>query len=294
MLNFLGALNKQCISALFNLNLEKPTIMKKYKLVLMTFLISVGMVGCSEDDVNKEEGMAHISVELTDAPGEYEEVWVEIVDVMVKRMETANEEEGWESLPEVRTGTVDLLTLTGGETELLADTEIPAGNLNQMRLVLGENNRIVVDGVSYTLTTPSAQKSGLKMQVDRELVTDIEYKFILDFDVDKSIVKAGNSGNYNLHPVLRLSAEAESGSISGTVHPNEQRSLVVAEDGETSVSAFTDKDGHFKLNGLPEGTYRITVTPDEESRRTSVVVNNVDVVVGQTTVLEDVLFLPQG
>jgi hypothetical protein len=31
---------------------------------------------------------------------------------------------------------------------------------------------------------------------------------LLDFDVARSVVKAGNSGNYNLHPVINVSTEA--------------------------------------------------------------------------------------
>lgn len=268
--------------------------MRKYRFILMAFLISVGFTACSDDDSgNVAEEMARISVELTDAPGDYEEVWVEVEDVMIKRENSESEEEGWESLEGVRTGTYDLLTLTGGETQLLADSEIPAGYLSQMRLVLGDNNSIVVDGTSLTLKVPSGQTSGLKLQVNKELEADIEYNFILDFDVDKSVVKAGESGNYNLHPVLRLSAIAETGSIVGSVHPTEFRSLVVAQNGDISVSAFTNDEGDFKLNGLPEGSYRLTVTPDEESGNTTTVVNNVKVIAGSVTELEDVIFLEE-
>lgn len=268
--------------------------MKKHKFVLMTFLISLGLVSCSDDDSNGEgDNTARISVELTDAPGDYEEVWVEVEDVMIKREATENEEEGWESLENVRTGTYDLLTLTGGNTELLADTEIPAGYLSQMRLVLGDNNRIVVNGISQTLDTPSGQTAGLKLQVDKELEADIEYNFILDFDVDQSIVKAGETGNFNLHPVLRISAVAESGSIFGSVHPTDVSALVVAENGGATVSAYTNEDGDFKLNGLPAGTYKITVTPDAESDYIFTVVNNVKVEVGTITELQDVIYLPE-
>jgi hypothetical protein len=268
--------------------------MKKYKFVLMTLLFSVGLVSCSDDDSNgTTEETARLSVELTDAPGDYEEVWVEVEDVMIKREANENEEEDWESLDNVRTGTYDLLTLTGGKTQLLADTEIPAGYLSQMRLILGDNNTIVVNGVSQTLKTPSGQTSGLKLQVNKELEADIEYKFILDFDVDKSVVKAGESGNFNLHPVLRLSAVAETGSISGSVHPTDVQALVVAENANASVSAFTDEEGNFKLNGLPAGTYKLTVTPDAESTYLFKVVNNVKVEVGNVTELEDTIYLPE-
>ncbi|WP_424492646.1 DUF4382 domain-containing protein [Salinimicrobium sp. GXAS 041] len=269
--------------------------MKKYSIAFMSFFLSLLAVGCSEDDNSgRNEETSRITVELTDAPGDYEEVWVEVEDVMVKREASDDGEEGWISLEGVRTGTYNLLTLTGGETELLAETEISAGFISEMRLVLGENNTVVVDGVSYDLQTPSAQQSGLKLQVDKELEADIEYNFIMDFDVDQSVVKAGASGNYNLHPVLRLSAMAETGSIMGTIHPTNITSLVVAENASTTVSAYTNSEGEFKLNGLPQGTYKLTVTPDVGSNFKFSVVNNVQVEVGSITELPDVIFLPEG
>ncbi len=268
--------------------------MKKYSIAFMSFFLSLLVVGCSEDDDSgNNDETSRITVELTDAPGDYEEVWVEVEDVMIKRETSGDGEEAWISLDGVRTGTYNLLTLTGGETELLADTEIPSGYLSEMRLVLGENNTVMVDGVSYDLQTPSAQQSGLKLQVDKELETDIEYNFIMDFDVDQSVVKAGESGNYNLHPVLRLSAVAETGSIMGTIHPTNVTSLVVAENGTSTVSAYTNGDGEFKLNGLPAGTYKLTVTPDVDSSYNLSVVNNVQVQVGSITELPDVIFLPE-
>lgn len=267
--------------------------MKKYT-ILMSFFISLGFIGCSEDEsAGNAEETARLTVELTDAPGDYEEVLVEVEDVMINREASGDEEGGWVSLDDVRTGTYDLLTLTGGKTQLLADAEIPAGYLDQIRLVLGDNNSIVVDGVAYDLKTPSAQQSGLKLQVDQELEGGIEYNFILDFDVDESVVKAGESGNYNLHPVLRLSAIAETGSISGTVHPTDVTALVVAENGEAKVSAYTNEEGEFKLNGLPGGTYKVTVTPDEESAYNIAIVNNVEVEVGSVTELQEVIYLPE-
>ncbi len=270
--------------------------MKKYQLFLLTLLFAGGFIACSSDDdsVDESVGTARVSVELTDAPGNYDEVWVEIVDVMVQ-LETESElagvdEEGWISLGNIKTGTYDLLTLTGGMTELLADSEIPAGNLQQMRLVLGSGNEIVVDGVSYTLKTPSADQSGLKLNVNEELEAGQHYNFILDFDVAQSVVKTGDTGNYNLKPVIRVSAEENSGTIVGSVHPTSETVLVTAQNSTTTVSAYSGAEGKFQLHGLPEGTYKVTITPGEESGFPEQVINDVKVEVGNTTDLE-VIFM---
>lgn len=88
----------------------------------------------------------------------------------------------------------DLLELTRCVDLLLVDNfDIPSGTLHQIRLVLGDINTIVIDGQTYLLMTPSAEQSGLKIQINQELESDFNYTFILDFDAHQSIVTAGNS-----------------------------------------------------------------------------------------------------
>ncbi|MBF6607147.1 MAG: DUF4382 domain-containing protein, partial [Flavobacterium sp.] len=175
---------------------------------------------CSSDDDNGStaDGTSRVKVRMTDAPGDYEQVNVEVIDVKVKSTTDAGDD-GWVSIGNVTPQIYNLLDLTGGVTVLLADSEIPSGHLGQIRLILGDNNTVVKNGQTYELNTPSAQQSGLKLQVNQHLEADLVYDFLIDFDVDASVVEAGNSGNYNLHPVLRVSTETSTGSIRGIVLP---------------------------------------------------------------------------
>jgi hypothetical protein len=151
-------------------------------------------------------------------------------------------------------------------------------------LVLGEHNTVVKDGTTYPLKTPSAQQSGLKLQVNQTLVSGATYDFLLDFDVEHSVVvQAGGSGNYNLHPVIRVSTTATSGAIKGIVNPIAVQSLVSVQVGDATVSAYTNELGAFQLNGIPAGTYTVTITPDVSSALPPLVVPNVVVVNGQIT-----------
>lgn len=151
----------------------------------------VGFASCSDDD-KPTEGNARMSVKLTDAPGDYDAVYVDVRDVVIK----TNGSETETSIGQVNAGVYNLLELTGGASVLLVDDEIPAGTVSQIRLVLGDNNTVVIDGQTYPLATPSAQQSGLKIQVNETLQAGIFYEFILDFDVEESIVVQGN-GNYS-------------------------------------------------------------------------------------------------
>lgn len=273
--------------------------MKKYNLMLMLLIFAATLMSCSDDDndsIDNSDGTAQIAVKLTDAPGDYEKVLVEVEDVLIKlntEAETeastsAGEEEDWMSLEGVENQRINLLDLTGGVTELLAETEIPAGVLMEMRLVLGDNNTIVVEGQELALETPSAQQSGLKVQVNQELMADTYYTFILDFDVDKSVVSQGDGG-YLLKPVLRLSVDEESGSIAGTVTPSTEPVLVEAQGANATVSAYTNAEGKFQLHGLEPGIYILTATPEEGLGFEAAVVNNIKVERGVVTKIDPII-----
>lgn len=272
----------------------KILFMKKYQFYLFLFAFTAGFVSCSSDDSNPKAEMSQVEVRLTDAPGDYSAVYVEVEDVMINTSAEGSEEESWESLGEVNHGPHDLLQLTGGITEILVDTEIPSGYLNQIRLVLGDNNYVVVeDGEGgfdeMVLKTPSGQESGLKLQVNQELLPNAAYTFILDFDVDQSIVDT-SEGNFNLKPVIRVSVEESSGTIMGSVHPTKEQVVVIAENGSVKASAYTNENGEFAIHGLPAGTYKITATPEDGVGLDVSVVNNISVSQG-ASVTVDTLFL---
>lgn len=83
---------------------------------------------------------------MTDAPAEdYKAVNIEVKDVYVHTSTTADEkDENWIKLNETEVGTFNLLELTNGVDVLLAQSELPAGKISQIRLVLGDNNTIEI------------------------------------------------------------------------------------------------------------------------------------------------------
>ncbi|HJS00661.1 MAG TPA: DUF4382 domain-containing protein, partial [Flavobacterium sp.] len=194
--------------------------MKKFKFYLLSLMVFIGLslVGCDSNDGDSDQ-TSRMTVRMTDAPGDYDAVYVDVEDVMIKTS-TDSGDEGWESIGNITPGIYNLLDLTGGVNIILADNEVPSGHIGQIRLVLGDDNTVVKDGVTYPLKTPSAQQSGLKLKVNQTLEGGVTYDFLLDFDVEHSIVvQSGGSGNYNLHPVVRVSTMATSGAIKGTVTP---------------------------------------------------------------------------
>lgn len=238
------------------------------KTILIAVLVSTGLIGCSDDDeTTPGEETANLTVRMTDAPGDYDAVFIDVQDVEIHveteaELEEDTDGDGWISVGDVETGVYDLLELTGGVTQVLADTEVPAGYVSQMRLVLGTENSVVINGETKPLNTPSAQQSGLKLQLNQDFEAGENYSFLLDFNVEESVVATGNGG-YNLKPVIRVNAEANAGAVVGTVVTlTPIQSLVVLSNSTTNVSAYTNAEGDFSLNGVPAGNYQLQIIPD--------------------------------
>lgn len=247
----------------------------KLSLVAVLFM---AFVSCSSDDDSiKNEGKAKLAIRLTDAPGDYDAVYIDVKDVVIKY----NGGQDDVNLG-INAGIYNLLELTAGVNVLLFNDEVPAGKISQIRLILGDENTIVVDGQTLPLDTPSAQQSGLKIKVNETLQSGILYEYILDFDVDKSIVAKGNGG-YSLKPVIRATTIAESGAISGKVLPGSMLTMVTAVSGSVEISSYTNLEGDFLLSGVPDGNYTVTIQADLRLEIPPVVVQNVSVVKGEVT-----------
>ncbi|WAC00897.1 DUF4382 domain-containing protein [Lacinutrix neustonica] len=236
--------------------------MKFLKYVILSLSLVFALSCNKSDDTNPVEGTSKISVRLMDMPGDFDNVFVDVQDVMIKLNDDSEGDSGWVSVEAINTGIYDLLELTGGiDVLLLDDFELPSGYLNQIRLVLGNDNTVVIDGETFPLNTPSAQQSGLKIKVNQNLEPNINYTFLLDFNVDASIVMASNSENINLKPVIRASVEAQSGYITGMVTPLDLQVLIEATNGVETISTYADETGQFVLVGLDSGAYTVTATP---------------------------------
>lgn len=197
----------------------------------------LALAACDDgsDPVDPDPAAPLLSVYLTDAPGDVEAVWVEIVEM------TLHGESDPVVLLDESTGLIEITELVDRTREVVDDAVIPAGTYGRLGLRLGGAVLESTDGGVYvmggarhpdglaatgTLMCPSCQQSGLKILLYGVEVTEGENALVLDFDVTQSFGhQAGRSGRWVMRPVIHTDfaphsdeeVETEATSIEGTV-----------------------------------------------------------------------------
>jgi len=259
--------------------------MKKIFGLLMVALLTVGivsLVGCSDSTEPQASGPGYIKVSMIDAPGDFDEVNVEVIRVEVHRGdEGTTEDSGWHTI-DIDTTYVDLLTLTDGNSAVLADSTLPSGYYTQIRLILGDGNTVVVDGQSHDLEVPSSANTGLKLNHPFTLDAGATYEVTLDFDADQSVHMTGN-GRYMMKPVIRIMVNQTSGSLRGVVEPVDARAMVWTTAGDDTITAYADTlSGMFRFVMLPAGDFDLNISATAGTYRDSVLFD-IPVTAGQMT-----------
>lgn len=258
--------------------------MKTIQSVFLCLLLAGSLLSCNRDT---DSSKARLQVRLTDDPADYDAVNIDIRDIQVNV--TGEDDKGWTSLQGVKPGVYNLLDLVNDKDTLLADAEIPTGRIHQIRLVLGDNNSVEHDGQVLPLQTPSAQQSGLKINIQQDITGGILYVLLLDFEAGRSIIQSGN-GLLILKPVIRTVLNAVGGSIRGIVTTAELKTAVFAlQASDTVASTFTDATGQFLLKGLSAGSYTISAVPLDPAF-SSKEIGSVGVSDGQVTVVDTLKF----
>ena len=216
-----------------------------------------------------------LRMSLTDAPAcGYDAVNITVERIRVHQSDgAADNDSGWHDIVLQPARRVDLLSLTNGVLLELGEVALPAGKYTQLRLVLAGNggatplaNSVVPAGGSETaLDTPSAQQSGLKLKANIDVPAGKVVDFVLDFDACKSVVKRGNSGKYNLKPVVAvIPLLSDAGlRVVGYVAPSiasGATSVSVQTNGVPVKATAPDANGLFVLYPVPAGSYTLVVS----------------------------------
>ena len=190
--------------------------------LLLVLLVSCG--GSGPDGGGATTGF--LSLGITDAPGDYLNVFVTIDKVDVKQADYENGDwiTAYDFNPDL---TVDLIELQNGVIMDLGLTELPIGEYGQLRLKLGEletyengdtvsghpyPNYVVVEdeteGETYIepLKVPSGYQTGIKILHGFTITAGAAAgatQIILDFDANRSIVEANGNSGWHLKPTIK-------------------------------------------------------------------------------------------
>ncbi len=178
---------------------------------------------------------ASLSVYLTDAPGDVDAVWLEILGISLQ-----GNGEGSVDLLTEPTPLIPITDLVGTTQLLVADVELDPALYSQLRLIVGDAVLVSTDGTVYVkgdpvlppglegapmgeLQCPSCSQSGLKVKVPSDAIDVGEGAsgLVIDFDVAQSFGhRAGNSGKWVMHPVIHGTLVEDSngdGDVGGEV-----------------------------------------------------------------------------
>ncbi len=279
--------------------------MKTAKLFFLSLMIvSFAFTACSDSDEGGNNGPGTLSIKMTDAPFPHD--MVSEANVTITRIDVRHKGDGDSEEVDSLEGdsleleddtrfitvsesevTLNLLDLTNGITETLANTEVPEGSYDLVRLFVSEASIVLTDGTTFNVEVPSGSQTGIKVFIKPSIVvtggstTDL----LLDFDVSRSFVLQGNVNTpagirgFIFKPVIKAtnisSNSVASGTLTGLVTTvvNDTTAVdttavntvalegvqisVIAADTLNNTSTFTDAEGKYTVLGLAPGSYLV-------------------------------------
>ena len=259
-------------------------------LMSLGFLIVAcgGGGGGSGDSGGGSGSTGTLSLSLQDASSEsYRAVYVTLdrVEVHLGGDETKNE--SWRNVlsPDKAGKTYNLLDLVNGVREELGIVDLDEGPYTQMRLIIGDTPDDGINILSRThpfanyvitqpdleyheLKVPSGFQTGIKIVHGFDISKDQTTELILDFDAAKSVVKAGNSGNWLLKPTIKVFELVEYAIVRGTV---------TDDDGTTAIPGALVTAQQEDAAGNPvvfastvtgdKGEYALFINPDRDGNQ---------------------------
>lgn len=263
---------------------KKNYTMKFYKVLTLGLATSLlAFTSCKKEDEDGDRTKT-MTVRMTDSPGDYSELNVEIASV-----EAYHENKGWIMLNnEAQVITVTDLT-NGNEVELVNEARISTGNYTKLRLNFGDDNTlkintqssitspIVAVEVDLELMASSSQKS-IEMEINQTVDRNNGANILIDFDVANSISQNA-SLNYQLNPKVTVVSNEKTG-IRGNISNSEHAAVILQGNGN-SYSTYSSSNGDFLIRGVASGMYTLKIQPTEDEYANETRIEEVTIIDGE-------------
>ncbi len=238
----------------------------RYLVWFLALAAVITMQACGKSSSSSTVPTGSMAVSVTDAPGDFDHVWITVKDIWIHTSDAAGlNEAGWHKYPLSSYKTVDLLTLANGNAQSIWDNiTLPVGDYQQIRLVLVDtddslaasataagltyNNEVVVNNVAYPLHIPDA-RHGIRLVPVVGAFKVIEggtLRLAIDFDAGHDIVDF-RTGEYILKPRLAYFDLDNAGAIIGK--------LALASAGSITTPRFVIKAERLSSDGT--NTYHV-------------------------------------
>lgn len=268
-----------------------------YYIASFFVIAAVILSACNKSSsIESPLGSQSVSLYLTDAPGVFDKVLIDIKSVKVlvdtskdtRKNDTCNWERigskpsssdsllVWQDLG-VTAGIYDILQLRNGVDTLLAARTILNGAIRLIKIEIGNNNSLIKDSVSYPLLWPTNHPNYILIKLKGHELDEYlprKVRLWLDFDISRSIIQERNNQFY-LKPFIKFFTVKSTASLSGKIVPKDAQAVVTVFNSTDTAYALPNHDGHFKLRGLKEGTYRVFINASNGYADTTI--NNVSI-----------------
>ena len=259
----------------------------------LTILVTGLLTGCNDfaEDLNEYDSdkTGTVIIKMTDAPFPADLVSEANITIDWIKLLKQDSEEGDDNdslsviMIELEDNmTLNLLSLSNGVTEILSETDVPAGTYDEIRLHITDAGIMLKDSTYFDLKVPSGDASGLKIKINPalDLGENMISEVLLDFDVSRSFVLRGNMKHgydkvvgFIFKPVIRAVASIAAAEIYGAVTDTtdaiiENALLTLLSGTDTVTTALTDSLGLYRIIGIPPGLYSLTCEKDSFNTQT--------------------------
>ena len=204
---------------------------------LKTGLVVLGLgvlVSCTKDEEGTpdESQKYNTEVAITDAP-------IDDANVKAAFITVADVKIDGQSLQGFQKTTIEISSLTNGNTQTLGDVDLSSGAKSNIVLVLANDTDASGNAPANYIVTADNETKALAMAAGEISVNDsfdveetMDNKMVLDFDLRKAIIAEGDTGykfvsNSELSNSVRAVNANNAGTISGTVSGDNSAKTVV-------------------------------------------------------------------